>query len=187
MVISYFEALLIWFIVSFLRSNDGADAQFLLKRETSTTEPVGLFQISFWQFIEMCVKRDFLLHIIRLWSILVMQILYFFGLNFTFSSGQKTSYWFKFRFWKNENLSSEKMKRENVIVIGGGFFGLYLACFLNQCGFKISLFEAESEYMTHASLHNQARVHQGYHYPRSVLTALPVSYTHLTLPTNSRG
>lgn len=26
--------------------------------------------------------------------------------------------------------------------------------------------------MTHASLHNQARVHQGYHYPRSVLTAL---------------
>ena len=49
---------------------------------------------------------------------------------------------------------------------------MYLACFLNQCGFKISLFEAESDYMTHASLHNQARVHQGYHYPRSVLTAL---------------
>ena len=64
------------------------------------------------------------------------------------------------------------MNRENVIVIGGGFFGLYLAGYLNQCGFKVSLFEAESDFMTHASLHNQARVHQGYHYPRSVLTAL---------------
>lgn len=64
------------------------------------------------------------------------------------------------------------MNKDQVIIIGGGFFGLYLAWSLSLLNFRVKLFEAESDFMTHASYHNQARVHQGYHYPRSVLTAL---------------
>lgn len=58
-----------------------------------------------------------------------------------------------------------------IAVIGSGFFGLYLAEFLAQRGHAVSVFERETESMSHASYHNQARVHNGYHYPRSVLTA----------------
>lgn len=63
-------------------------------------------------------------------------------------------------------------EKEKVLVVGGGVFGLYLAWFLTQLNYKVLLFEAESDFMAHASFHNQARVHRGYHYPRSVLTAL---------------
>lgn len=58
-----------------------------------------------------------------------------------------------------------------IAVIGCGFFGLYLADFLAQRGHAVSVFEKEMESMSHASYNNQARVHNGYHYPRSVLTA----------------
>lgn len=64
------------------------------------------------------------------------------------------------------------MQHNKIIVIGGGFFGLYLSRFLNQIGYNVKVIEAEAEPMQHASYNNQARVHQGYHYPRSVLTAL---------------
>ncbi len=60
----------------------------------------------------------------------------------------------------------------DVIVIGGGFFGMYLAEFYAQQGKKVILFEKEQDFMQHASFANQARVHNGYHYPRSILTAL---------------
>ena len=58
------------------------------------------------------------------------------------------------------------------IIIGGGFFGLYLADFLSLAGIDVKVFEKENAFMSHASYNNQARVHNGYHYPRSVLTAL---------------
>ena len=58
-----------------------------------------------------------------------------------------------------------------IAVIGSGFFGLYLAEYLTLKGHTVSVFEKEAESMSHASYHNQARVHNGYHYPRSVLTA----------------
>jgi hypothetical protein len=57
-------------------------------------------------------------------------------------------------------------------VIGGGFFGMYIANFLSSQGHKVTLFEKENDFMQGASYVNQARVHNGYHYPRSVLTAL---------------
>lgn len=63
------------------------------------------------------------------------------------------------------------MKTES-IVIGGGFFGLYLALMLAQRGHQVRILEREHAPMQRASLHNQARVHQGYHYPRSLLTGL---------------
>ncbi|BEP94369.1 hypothetical protein GmRootA79_27530 [Acidovorax sp. A79] len=58
-------------------------------------------------------------------------------------------------------------------IIGGGFYGSAIAIYLaRQRGFKrIVLIEKETELLTRASYHNQARVHNGYHYPRSFTTA----------------
>lgn len=63
--------------------------------------------------------------------------------------------------------------RYNTVIIGGGFYGLSVALFLrDELGIKdILVIEKESELMTRASYVNQARVHNGYHYPRSILTA----------------
>ena len=60
----------------------------------------------------------------------------------------------------------------NYAIIGGGFFGLYLAHYLSLGGGQVRVLEKENSLMSHASYNNQARVHNGYHYPRSVLTAL---------------
>jgi glycine/D-amino acid oxidase-like deaminating enzyme len=57
-------------------------------------------------------------------------------------------------------------------VIGGGFFGCAVALHLRRRGFeRIALIERESQLLTRASYRNQARVHNGCHYPRSYLTA----------------
>lgn len=58
-------------------------------------------------------------------------------------------------------------------VIGGGFYGLRVALFLREgLGVRhVRVFEREPETMNRASFANQARVHNGYHYPRSILTA----------------
>lgn len=68
---------------------------------------------------------------------------------------------------------SDKLKYDTIIV-GGGFYGLRLAQFLHdELGQKdVLIVEKESDVMLRASYNNQARVHNGYHYPRSVLTAL---------------
>jgi glycine/D-amino acid oxidase-like deaminating enzyme len=58
------------------------------------------------------------------------------------------------------------------VVIGGGFFGLYLAEHLAKRGESVVVCERGGELMTRASYHNQARIHNGYHYPRSLLTAM---------------
>lgn len=59
------------------------------------------------------------------------------------------------------------------IIIGGGFYGLRIALFLREeLGIhNICVIEKEDLMMSRASYVNQARVHNGYHYPRSVLTA----------------
>ena len=61
---------------------------------------------------------------------------------------------------------------KKVMIIGGGFYGLFLSCFLSQRGFKVVLVEKEDKLMSRASLINQARIHKGFHYCRSALTAL---------------
>ncbi|MFN6943711.1 MAG: FAD-dependent oxidoreductase [Cytophagaceae bacterium] len=59
------------------------------------------------------------------------------------------------------------------IVIGGGFFGARLACVLSQeFQGKVLLIEKDKELLKRASYNNQARVHNGYHYPRSIITAM---------------
>jgi glycine/D-amino acid oxidase-like deaminating enzyme len=57
------------------------------------------------------------------------------------------------------------------IVIGGGFYGCCLALFLRSISQNILLIEAADSTLTRASRVNQARVHTGFHYPRSVVTA----------------
>ena len=63
-------------------------------------------------------------------------------------------------------------ERCDALVIGGGFYGLFLAEFLAARRLRVVLCEAGPELMRRASYANQARVHNGYHYPRSVLTAI---------------
>ncbi|ABM02308.1 FAD dependent oxidoreductase [Psychromonas ingrahamii 37] len=60
----------------------------------------------------------------------------------------------------------------DITIIGGGFFGLYLAEYFSRLNKKVLVIEKENDAMQRASYNNQARVHNGYHYPRSVLTAL---------------
>ena len=61
----------------------------------------------------------------------------------------------------------------DAVVIGGGFYGAAIAIYLSkQRGFRrVILIERESLLMQRASYNNQARVHNGYHYPRSFTTA----------------
>jgi len=64
-------------------------------------------------------------------------------------------------------------ERRDAIVIGGGFYGCTLAVHLRRVrGADVLLVEAGDELLTRASYANQARVHNGYHYPRSFLTGL---------------
>lgn len=62
---------------------------------------------------------------------------------------------------------------QDAVIIGGGFYGAAIAIYLvKQRGFKrIVLVEREPALLTRASYNNQARVHNGYHYPRSFTTA----------------
>lgn len=61
----------------------------------------------------------------------------------------------------------------DAIIIGGGFYGAAIAVYLTaRRGFRsVVLIERERELMTRASHNNQARIHNGYHYPRSFTTA----------------
>jgi hypothetical protein len=60
----------------------------------------------------------------------------------------------------------------DTIVIGGGIFGSYAAIWLAKQGKRVALIEKERDLFTKASIVNQARLHGGYHYPRSIATAL---------------
>jgi glycine/D-amino acid oxidase-like deaminating enzyme len=57
-------------------------------------------------------------------------------------------------------------------IIGGGFYGAAIAIYLAQKRglSKVLLLEREPKLLTRASYNNQARVHNGYHYPRSFTT-----------------
>lgn len=61
----------------------------------------------------------------------------------------------------------------DAVIIGGGFYGSAIATYLAQKrGLRrVILLEKESELLVRASYNNQARVHNGYHYPRSFTTA----------------
>ncbi len=60
----------------------------------------------------------------------------------------------------------------DVIIIGGGFYGTNLALALKKHYKRVIILEKEKELLSQASYVNQATIHNGYHYPRSYLTAL---------------
>lgn len=65
------------------------------------------------------------------------------------------------------------MRQEfDYIILGAGIYGLYSAKVLGEKGFKVAVLEFDSESFQRASYINQARVHNGYHYPRSYSTAI---------------
>jgi glycine/D-amino acid oxidase-like deaminating enzyme len=61
----------------------------------------------------------------------------------------------------------------DAVIIGGGFYGAAIAVYLaKQRGLaRVLLVESEASLLQRASYNNQARVHNGYHYPRSFTTA----------------
>lgn len=58
------------------------------------------------------------------------------------------------------------------IIIGAGLYGLYSALLCGKQGERILVLEKDSGAFMRATYINQARVHMGYHYPRSYSTAI---------------
>lgn len=58
------------------------------------------------------------------------------------------------------------------IIFGAGIYGLYAAKKCAEAGQSILILEKDLEAVSRATYVNQARVHMGYHYPRSKMTAL---------------
>lgn len=63
-------------------------------------------------------------------------------------------------------------ERYDSIVVGGGFFGCNLALMLADGDDRVLMVERDGDLLQRASYANQARVHGGYHYPRSILTGI---------------
>ena len=62
--------------------------------------------------------------------------------------------------------------RFDKIIIGAGLYGLYAAEYSGRKGERILVLEYDKEPFMRATYINQARVHMGYHYPRSLTTAI---------------
>jgi glycine/D-amino acid oxidase-like deaminating enzyme len=58
------------------------------------------------------------------------------------------------------------------IIIGAGLYGLYSALFCGKRGEHVIVLEYDDDAFKRATYINQARVHMGYHYPRSYSTAI---------------
>ena len=57
------------------------------------------------------------------------------------------------------------------IIIGAGIYGLYAGDYCGKKGERVLILEYDEKPFMRASYINQARVHMGYHYPRSYTTA----------------
>lgn len=58
------------------------------------------------------------------------------------------------------------------IILGAGIYGMYAALQCGQKGQHVLVLEKDKSAFGRATFINQARVHQGYHYPRSLSTAM---------------
>lgn len=64
------------------------------------------------------------------------------------------------------------MQKFDKIIIGAGLYGLYSALFCSKRGQRVLILEYDDAAFKRATFINQARVHMGYHYPRSYSTAI---------------
>lgn len=64
------------------------------------------------------------------------------------------------------------MQNYDKIIIGAGLYGLYAALFCGKKGLNVLVLEKDPSAFSRATYVNQARVHMGYHYPRSLSTAV---------------
>jgi glycine/D-amino acid oxidase-like deaminating enzyme len=62
-------------------------------------------------------------------------------------------------------------EKYDAVVVGGGLYGCSVAALLKERLDNVLLVEREPDLLCRASYANQARVHRGYHYPRSFNTA----------------
>jgi len=71
-----------------------------------------------------------------------------------------------------------KKDKYDYLILGAGIFGLYTALLLGKSkkGSSIAVLEYDSKALSRASAVNQARLHNGYHYPRSLDTAIKASH-----------
>lgn len=77
------------------------------------------------------------------------------------------------RLWENWFTDEAvAMERYDRIIIGAGLYGLYAALFCSIRGQSVLVLECDPAPFRRATYINQARVHQGYHYPRSISTAM---------------
>ena len=71
------------------------------------------------------------------------------------------------------NFAPHERSSVDAAIVGGGFYGCEVALELKRLGFgRILILEREPGMLRRASYVNQARVHNGYHYPRALVTAL---------------
>jgi len=64
------------------------------------------------------------------------------------------------------------MMNYDKIILGAGLYGLYAALFCAKHGEKVAVLEYDKGPFMRATHSNQARIHMGYHYPRSLSTAI---------------
>ena len=69
-------------------------------------------------------------------------------------------------------MTFDKIDKYDKIIIGAGLYGLYAALFCAKRGQSVLVLEYDGEPFKRATYINQARVHMGYHYPRSISTAV---------------
>ncbi|MDR2612835.1 MAG: FAD-binding oxidoreductase [Deltaproteobacteria bacterium] len=62
-------------------------------------------------------------------------------------------------------------KRYDRLIIGAGIYGLYSALALARRGLSVAVLDCDEAPFLRGSYVNQARIHNGYHYPRSISTA----------------
>jgi hypothetical protein len=65
-----------------------------------------------------------------------------------------------------------RTQRYDRIIIGAGIYGLYAAHKSLEKGHRVLVLEYDDTFFTRGTYINQARVHNGYHYPRSRSTAV---------------
>ena len=76
------------------------------------------------------------------------------------------------RFCAGKRIWMREREYDGQINIGAGLYGLYAALYCAKRGQSVEVLEIDSGPFRRATYINQARVHMGYHYPRSLSTAL---------------